>query len=270
MPRIDSKPVRKPSRFSVSRRCDSRLGESCNRSPAFRRGSTRSICDDDDDPAARGRAFSAAELRSSAEATTRGRAGSDDSDAERATRAVAPVGCRQSRAAPSAVRTDARGARYFDAAGSPMRARATTYGSIAVDVADAGDDEEEEDEEGDRARDAAGARSSGWLGTSARPRGATVAAAACLAMCGVGALALAIAPPEIRAGVASSLGLRIPESPKPGFVEANRHESATPFLAPLGSNDANEDGTTRPTDRSERRRRRRRRSNRGATATWWA
>ena len=149
------------------------------------------------------------------------------------------MGCRQSRARPHPLFGLTRAERaYFDAAGSPMRARATTYGSIAVDVADAGDDEEEE-EEGDRARDAAGARSSGWLGTSARRRGATVAAAACLAMCGVGALALAIAPPEIRAGVASSLGLRIPESPKPGFVEANRHES-TSFLAPLGSNDAND------------------------------
>ena len=45
--------------------------------------------------------------------------------------------------------------------------------------------------------------------------------------------------------MASSLGLRIPRSPKPGFVEANRHES-TPFLAPLGSNDANEDGSRGP------------------------
>ena len=203
---------------------------------------------DDDDPAARVSAFSAAELRSSAEATTRGRAGSDDSDAERATVPSHPWDAdNHARPHPLFGLTRAERA-YFDAAGSPMRARATTYGSIAVDVADAGDDEEEEDEEEgeDRARDAAGARSSGWLGTTARPRGATVAAAACLAMCGVGALALAIAPPEIRAGVASSLGLRIPRSPKPGFVEANRHES-TPFLAPLGSNDdANEDGSRGP------------------------
>ena len=202
---------------------------------------------DDDDPAARVSAFSAAELRSSAEATTRGRAGSDDSDAERAAVPSHPWDAdNHARPHPLFGLTRAERA-YFDAAGSPMRARATTYGSIAVDVADAGDDEEEEDEEEgeDRARDAAGARSSGWLGTTARPRGATVAAAACLAMCGVGALALAIAPPEIRAGVASSLGLRIPRSPKPGFVEANRHES-TPFLAPLGSNDANEDGSRGP------------------------
>ena len=228
---------------------------------------------DDDDPAARVSAFSAAELRTSAEATTRGRADSDDSDAERATAPSHPWDAdNRARPHPPFGLTRAERA-YFDAAGSPMRARTTTYGSIAVDVADAGDDddEEEEEEEGDRARDAAGARSSGWLGTSARRRGATVAAAACLAMCGVGALALAIAPPEIRAGVASSLGLRIPESPKPGFVEANRHEPSTSFLAPLGSNDANERTRTRtrPTDRSERRRRRRR-SNRGATATWWA
>ena len=201
---------------------------------------------DDDDPAARVSAFSAAELRSSAEATTRGRAGSDDSDAERAAVPSHPWDAdNHARPHPLFGLTRAERA-YFDAAGSPMRARATTYGSIAVDVADAGDDEEEEEEEEeDRARDAAGARSSGWLGTTARPRGATVAAAACLAMCGVGALALAIAPPEIRAGVASSLGLRIPRSPKPGFVEANRHES-TPFLAPLGSNDANEDGSRGP------------------------
>ena len=202
---------------------------------------------DDDDPAARVSAFSAAELRSSAEATTRGRAGSDDSDAERATVPSHPWDAdNHARPHPLFGLTRAERA-YFDAAGSPMRARATTYNSIAVDVADAGEDEEEEDEEEgeDRARDAAGARSSGWLGTTARPRGATVAAAACLAMCGVGALALAIAPPEIRAGVASSLGLRIPRSPKPGFVEANRHES-TPFLAPLGSNDANEDGSRGP------------------------
>lgn len=202
---------------------------------------------DDDDPAARVSAFSAAELRSSAEATTRGRAGSDDSDAERAAVPSHPWDAdNHARPHPLFGLTRAERA-YFDAAGSPMRARATTYGSIAVDVADAGDDDEEEDEEEgeDRARDAAGARSSGWLGTTARPRGATVAAAACLAMCGVGALALAIAPPEIRAGVASSLGLRIPRSPKPGFVEANRHES-TPFLAPLGSNDANEDGSRGP------------------------
>ena len=203
---------------------------------------------DDDDPAARVSAFSAAELRSSAEATTRGRAGSDDSDAERAAVPSHPWDAdNHARPHPLFGLTRAERA-YFDAAGSPMRARATTYNSIAVDVADAGDDDEEEDEEEgeDRARDAAGARSSGWLGTTARPRGATVAAAACLAMCGVGALALAIAPPEIRAGVASSLGLRIPRSPKPGFVEANRHES-TPFLAPLGSNDdANEDGSRGP------------------------
>ncbi len=202
---------------------------------------------DDDDPAARVSAFSAAELRSSAEATTRGRAGSDDSDAERATVPSHPWDAdNHARPHPLFGLTRAERA-YFDAAGSPMRARATTYGSITVDVADAGDDDdEEEEEEEDQARDAAGARSSGWLGTTARPRGATVAAAACLAMCGVGALALAIAPPEIRAGVASSLGLRIPRSPKPGFVEANGHES-TPFLAPLGSNDdANEDGSRGP------------------------
>ena len=201
---------------------------------------------DDDDPAARVSAFSAAELRTSAEATTRGRADSDDSDAERATAPWDAPWDADNRARPHPPFGLTRAERaYFDAAGSPMRARTTTYGSIAVDVADAGDDddEEEEEEEGDRARDAAaGARSSGWLGTSGRRRGATVAAAACLAMCGVGALALAIAPPEIRAGVASSLGLRIPESPKPGFVEANRHEPSTSFLAPLGSNDdANDD-----------------------------
>ena len=44
---------------------------------------------------------------------------------------------------------------YFDAAGPPMRARTTTYGSIAVDVADAG---EEEEEEGGTARETAGGR----------------------------------------------------------------------------------------------------------------
>ena len=98
---------------------------------------------DDDDPAARVSAFSAAELRTSAEATTRGRADSDDSDAERATVPSHPWDA-DNRARPHPLFGLTRAERaYFDAAGSPMRARTTTYGSIAVDVADAGDDEEE-------------------------------------------------------------------------------------------------------------------------------
>ena len=48
-------------------------------------------------------------------------------------------------------------------------------------------------------------------------------------MCGVGAMALALAPPEVRASGASSLGLRIPTSPKPGFLEAKAED-----LSPLG------------------------------------
>ena len=178
---------------------------------------------------ARVSAFSAAELRSAAEATTRyGRAGVDDSDTERAS--VSPrcdenaddVGTRPH---PLFGLTRAERA-YFDASGSPMRSNATNYGSIAVDVADTNEDEEEETGEGREER------SSGWLagiGHSRRGRGrVTVAAVACLAMCGVGAMALALAPPEVRASVASSLGLRIPTSPKPGFVEAKAD------LSPLG------------------------------------
>ena len=179
---------------------------------------------------ARVSAFSAAELRSAAEATTRyGRAGVDDSDTERAS--VSPrcdenaddVGTRPH---PLFGLTRAERA-YFDASGSPMRSNATNYGSIAVDVADTNEDEEEETGEGREER------SSGWLagiGQSRRGRGrVTVAAVACLAMCGVGAMALALAPPEVRASVASSLGLRIPTSPKPGFVEAKAEG-----LSPLG------------------------------------
>ena len=179
---------------------------------------------------ARVSAFSAAELRSAAEATTRyGRAGVDDSDTERAS--VSPrcdenaddVGTRPH---PLFGLTRAERA-FFDASGSPMRSNATNYGSITVDVADTNEDEEEETGEGREER------SSGWLagiGHSRRGRGrVTVAAVACLAMCGVGAMALALAPPEVRASVASSLGLRIPTSPKPGFVEAKAED-----LSPLG------------------------------------
>ena len=147
---------------------------------------------------------------------------------------------------------------YFDAAGSRMPPPRDECTPQRIDVADAGDDEaeEEEEEEEDRARDACGRAVVRMVGNDGRDHAARRSRRRRASRCAASARWRWRSSRRRRyaAGVASSLGLRIPRSPRiSGCLAANRRRRWR-RSSPRSARTTTRTRTGR-VDRSERRRR---------------